>query len=694
MADKKISQLTSAVLPLAGTELVPVVQSGATVKVPVSGVITASTGYTPAGTGAVARSVASKLQESVSVKDFGAVGDGSTNDTAAIQAAVNSGSQTIVFPAGVYLLSVGIELPSNVTLTSDGQATCKAQNLFLENYADQPGLSTYSGGILKATAKQNITIQNLIIDGNYANQIPSVVSTNMRFVDCSNVVVRNCQSINSMMDSITFDGSTNCSVINTYTKNNRYSGVVSGISPNYVSQTTPDYAHQADYFTVTGSVSENDGLAGASAYSINGRYAVVEGNRIYRAGLTGITLGHITAAGTYSRAYIPAMDTAGSVVSNNVITEASYVSGLNGAGVIVAYCSSGLDVSNNVIESSYGVGISKSQTDTGVANQLNITSNVIRNSTLAGISIGGATNYVIANNNIINAVSAVLSPAGGSVGAGLAAIRILGTSIATLDNYGLICNNKILNTGSNVTANATLTTGISFANANYVTVEGNDIRDTRGTIATTYQTLGISIASSCTAIRLSDNAAIGNSHVTSGNGITITLDATAKTLTRSAGSFITDGYEVGNVVSASGFANSVNNAHYTISNVAALVLTYTTVNTTPVNETGTASAVSLYTSVWPYITISGANCAARRNRASLYPLEVVAFTLTTGATSHVLSNPNILGSLNSNVVLHPNSAGAGARYGSMYSTGYTSGSIQFVTAAAGVAGDKFFYSTY
>ena len=36
MADKKISALTSATTPLAGTEVLPIVQSGVTVKVPVS----------------------------------------------------------------------------------------------------------------------------------------------------------------------------------------------------------------------------------------------------------------------------------------------------------------------------------------------------------------------------------------------------------------------------------------------------------------------------------------------------------------------------------------------------------------------------------------------------------------------------------------------------------------------------------
>ncbi len=64
-----------------------------------------SVGYLPAGTGAVARTVQGKLREAVSVSDFGAVGNGVADDTAAIQTAitaVKNTSKQLFFPAGSY----------------------------------------------------------------------------------------------------------------------------------------------------------------------------------------------------------------------------------------------------------------------------------------------------------------------------------------------------------------------------------------------------------------------------------------------------------------------------------------------------------------------------------------------------------------------------------------------------------------
>ena len=63
--------------------------------------------YNEGETGAVNRILTSRLQDYVSVKDFGAVGNGVANDTAAIQAAINAVSLTggsVYFPRGDYRL--------------------------------------------------------------------------------------------------------------------------------------------------------------------------------------------------------------------------------------------------------------------------------------------------------------------------------------------------------------------------------------------------------------------------------------------------------------------------------------------------------------------------------------------------------------------------------------------------------------
>ena len=80
-----------------------------------------SVGYLPAGTGAVATTVQTKLRESVSVKDFGAVGNGTTDDSAAINAAIAS-NRNIYFPAGTYFIasSIRVNTKSNVMLQGAG----------------------------------------------------------------------------------------------------------------------------------------------------------------------------------------------------------------------------------------------------------------------------------------------------------------------------------------------------------------------------------------------------------------------------------------------------------------------------------------------------------------------------------------------------------------------------------------------
>lgn len=77
--------------------------------------------FIQSGTGAVTRTVDSKLKDWVNVKDFGATGDGITNDTTAIQNALNSGAKTIYAEAGTYKVTGQLTVPATVSLIGEGR---------------------------------------------------------------------------------------------------------------------------------------------------------------------------------------------------------------------------------------------------------------------------------------------------------------------------------------------------------------------------------------------------------------------------------------------------------------------------------------------------------------------------------------------------------------------------------------------
>jgi hypothetical protein len=71
--------------------------------------------FIAAGAGATTRTLQNKLRDTVSVKDFGAVGDGVADDTAAIQAAITTGLNVFI-PAGDYKITSTINaIPASST---------------------------------------------------------------------------------------------------------------------------------------------------------------------------------------------------------------------------------------------------------------------------------------------------------------------------------------------------------------------------------------------------------------------------------------------------------------------------------------------------------------------------------------------------------------------------------------------------
>jgi hypothetical protein len=71
--------------------------------------------FVQAGVGAVSRTAQNKMRETISVKDFGAKGDGVTDDTAAIQAALDAMPKprggNLFFPTGNYIVSASLIMP-------------------------------------------------------------------------------------------------------------------------------------------------------------------------------------------------------------------------------------------------------------------------------------------------------------------------------------------------------------------------------------------------------------------------------------------------------------------------------------------------------------------------------------------------------------------------------------------------------
>ena len=194
--------------------------------------------YTPTGTSAVARSAASKFGDVVSVKDFGAIGDGVTDDRAACQAAidyVNSiGGGIVLFPPGTYLMSASavvagvdtylslngyenIKLIGHGAILSSTYSSLVNHRVFFNLYdaidividgfrmqstfARTAGTNTvtnYSAAAFRLGANTrecgNIRIENCDLQSVYYGMIVASISTNtnrVRNVSISNLIVNN-----------------------------------------------------------------------------------------------------------------------------------------------------------------------------------------------------------------------------------------------------------------------------------------------------------------------------------------------------------------------------------------------------------------------------------------------------------------------------------------------------------------------
>jgi hypothetical protein len=199
---------------------------------------TAQTG--PSALAPVIRSYQQKFDDIVNVKDFGAVGDNSTDDTAAINRALEQiykstvsptdprARRTIVFPGGTYITSNVIKIPPYARLVGDGPSSTIIKqsqgNRNVANVCDslfQTGASLGTGSavlprdieidgiqflnsnttvtepIFVIDSASNLKIQNTKISSNAAaGSYPNLVSIQTTVAVSSKITFDNCQFVN------------------------------------------------------------------------------------------------------------------------------------------------------------------------------------------------------------------------------------------------------------------------------------------------------------------------------------------------------------------------------------------------------------------------------------------------------------------------------------------------------------------
>lgn len=216
----------------------------------------------------------------VNVKNFGALGDGITDDSARIQAAVTAlggaGGGTLFFPDGEYRINDTIVLVSNIHITGSARAVLR-KTIGSSNYCVFVGLASnslgYGGGL------HNITITGLTFRGDLGNN-KSLSALSIHRAD--GIYVNDCHFLETSQNGHVFDlmGCQNIII-----ENSEFRGIKPVVGRGYVE------AIQCDSSTASG-VGFSTALAAGETF---------DGTATRNVTVRGCTFGAITVAGvTYA----------------------------------------------------------------------------------------------------------------------------------------------------------------------------------------------------------------------------------------------------------------------------------------------------------------------------------------------------------------------------------------------------------
>jgi hypothetical protein len=323
-----------------------------------------STGSVGDSTIAKGSKIYNRINDVIDVKDYGAVGDGKTDDTTAVKTAISyanaRGGATVFFPAGKYLISSPLVLTyPNVRLVGDSRY---ASTLTVP--ANATGFVGYNPNALVILNANYCGVRELGMDGNISNNSAQAFGAVASTVATTGIYVDDCLIQNFI-----------------------YNGII-----------TSPATGATDEFSFCRNTLKNIGWEGIAAYcSTNGR---ISGNKIISCGSNGILTGYNSNVSNYTVSQYITIE--GNFVYRGT-APTSIVGGAaqNGFMIVVGAGDQYISVIGNVCYDNRAAaqdGIGLGQDGTRGNAGLVFDSNVVVYAGLFGIDV--SSNHIVSNNYI------------------------------------------------------------------------------------------------------------------------------------------------------------------------------------------------------------------------------------------------------------------------------------------------------